>query len=382
MVLEKAEGKLKWLVEAHQPGNRNKWALEWKEQGKKVIGTLDSLIPEEIFYAAGMLPYRIIGSQKSDTTNAQLWRPVDVCRYCNHVLESLLTGELDFLDGLIFTDWDDDERRLFDVSHHLGKPAFNYIVHVPHQNTELAYNYYAKSLRRFISELEAALGTKVTEEGLWEAIEVYDKMRSLLTTLYEWRKRDVPPVSGAEALGIVMAAFFMPKDQYVSELESLMGYIDERKTTLKQSHSRLLVASDRLDNVGYMELIEEEGALVAMDDLDTGSRYLWQTVGNNGDPLYALAKRYISKPACPRMFFFDQQVEQVAQWVRDYKIDGVLHLPHMGSFDRLCCNPYFLERLTELGIPAMTFLREYHLANVGQLRTRIGAFLETLEPGV
>ncbi len=382
MVLEKAEGKLKWLVEAHQPGNRNKWALEWKEQGKKVIGTLDSLIPEEIFYAAGMLPYRIIGSQKSDTTNAQLWRPVDVCRYCNHVLESLLTGELDFLDGLIFTDRDDDERRLFDVSHHLGKPAFNYIVHVPHQNTELAYNYYAKSLRRFISELEAALGTKVTEEGLWEAIEVYDKMRRLLTTLYEWRKRDVPPVSGAEALGIVMAAFFMPKDQYVSELESLMGYIDDRKTTLKQSHSRLLVASDRLDNVGYMELIEEEGALVAMDDLDTGSRYLWQTVGNNGDPLYALAKRYISKPACPRMFFFDQQVEQVAQWVRDYKIDGVLHLPHMGSFDRLCCNPYFLERLTELGIPAMTFLREYHLANVGQLRTRIGAFLETLEPGV
>ncbi len=382
MVLEKAEGKLKRLVEAHQPGNRNKWALEWKEQGKKVIGTLDSLIPEEIFYAAGMLPYRIIGSQKSDTTNAQLWRPVDVCRYCNHVLESLLTGELDFLDGLIFTDWDDDERRLFDVSHHLGKPAFNYIVHVPHQNTELAYNYYAKSLRRFISEIEAGLGTKVTEEGLWEAIEVYDKMRRLLTTLYEWRKRDVPPVSGAEALGIVLAAFFMPKDQYVSELESLMGYIDDRKTTLKQSHSRLLVASDRLDNVGYMELIEEEGGLVAMDDLDTGSRYLWQTVGNNGDPLYALAKRYISKPACPRMFFFDQQVEQVAQWVRDYKIDGVLHLPHMGSFDRLCCNPYFLERLTELGIPAMTFLREYHLANVGQLRTRIGAFLETLEPGV
>jgi benzoyl-CoA reductase/2-hydroxyglutaryl-CoA dehydratase subunit BcrC/BadD/HgdB len=379
VILTNPETKLKWLIGVHQPENRNQWALEWKMQGKKVVGVLDSLIPEEIFHAAGMLPYRIIGSQKAGAPNAQLWRPVDTCRYCNHVLESLLTGELDFLDGIVFTDWDDDERRLYDVSHHACKPLFNYIVHVPHQNSELAYNYYTKSLRQFISDLEAAFRVKVSDEALWEAIKVYDEMRGLLLMLYEWRKREVPPASGAEVLGIVLAAFFMPKDQYVSELKPLIDYLKNRKTTLKRLRPRLLVASDRLDNLGYMELIEDEGALIAMDDLDTGSRYFWQSADGHGDPLYVLAKRYISKPACPRMYFFDKQVEQVAQWVKEYRIDGVLHLPHLGSHDRLCCNPYFLERLGDLGIPVMTFLREYRLTNVGQLKTRIGAFLENLK---
>jgi benzoyl-CoA reductase subunit C len=33
--------------------------MDYKKQGKKVIGFFCSYIPEEIIYAGGMLPYRI-----------------------------------------------------------------------------------------------------------------------------------------------------------------------------------------------------------------------------------------------------------------------------------------------------------------------------------
>jgi benzoyl-CoA reductase subunit C len=115
-----------------------------------------------------------------------------------------------------------------------------------------------------------------------------------------------------------------------------------------------------------------------MDDLDTGSRYFWGLVDTSLEPLYALAKRYISHLACPRMFFWDRQVEQVIEWVKEYRIDGVINYPQIYSYPRHYNDPYFREKLTEAGIPVTTIFRDYYLVNVGQLRTRIGAFIETL----
>ena len=377
MNAEDYEKKLQELVTVHLPQNRNRWALSWKEKGKKVVGILDTLAPEEILYAAGILPYRIIGTQNASTPLAEIWRPPDMCRYCNHVLESLLTGELDFLDGILFTDWDDDGRRLYDVPMHLGKPKFNYLLHVPHGDSEICVKIYERDFKRVVDWLHDSFNVVLNDDRLWEVIGLYNKMRRLLMKLYEWRKREVPPISGTEAAGIVMAAYFMPKEEFVSRLESLMAYLEQRKAPLKKLIPRLLVVSDHLDNLEYAKLIETYGT-IAMDDLDNGSRYFWDLVETDTNPLYSLSRRYITRPSEPCKWFWHKQVDRVIEWIKEYNIHGVLQLPHIGDQDRLCCAPYFLNRLKGLGIPAMSFTREYHFANVGQLTTRIEAFLETL----
>jgi benzoyl-CoA reductase/2-hydroxyglutaryl-CoA dehydratase subunit BcrC/BadD/HgdB len=373
------EDSLKSLIEASLPEFRNKWAVDAQEHGKKVLGFLTPLLPEEIIYAAGIFPYRLLGTQRGLTALAERWRPLNTCRFCDHVLESILSDEFPFVDGVIFTDFDDDERRLYDVCNYIGKMPFNYLIHVARHKTEEACDYFARSLRKLIGVIEEKFSVRITDDSLWEAISLYDKMRSLLMQLYEWRKREKPPVSGTEALGIVMASFFLPKEEYVSKLESLSGYLEKREAPVKHFRPRLLLASDHLDTLGYLRLVEDQGALVAMDDMDTGTRYFWKTVGSNRDPVYALAKRYLTRPADPRMPSWDEQVQQVIQWVKEYRIDGVLNFPHIGNVDRLCCVPFFTQKLKEAGIPCVTFQREYHVANVSQLSTRIGAFLEILE---
>jgi len=378
---EDYETKLKQLMSVHLHENRNRWALEAKRQGKKVMGILDASFPEEVFHAAGMLSYHLVGTYKANTPMADAWRPPDLCRYCHHVLESLLSGELNFLDGIVHDDWDDDERRLYDLALFLGKPAFNYLIHVPRSSSELAYKWYATQLQTLIKRLEVTFNVRVSNDSLREAMELHNRMRKLLRQLYEWRKREVPPVSGAEAIGIVMAAFFMPKEQFVAELESLMDYLEQRKTTLEKIHPRLLMISDHMHLMDYLELVEGEGVLIAMDDLDSGSGYFWNPVegGVADDPVYVLAKTQVSNPVAPCKWFWERQADQVIEWVKDYRIDGVLQMPHLGDANRLCCTPYMLERLRGLGVPAMSFTREYHLANVGQLKTRVSAFLETLK---
>jgi len=86
------EDKFKQLVSAGNPKNRTKRAQEWQKQGKKVIGVLDSLVPEEVIYAAGMLPWRIQGTWQEDVSRAMTYRHPQGNAFLNHVLESFLAG--------------------------------------------------------------------------------------------------------------------------------------------------------------------------------------------------------------------------------------------------------------------------------------------------
>ncbi|MDO8635519.1 MAG: 2-hydroxyacyl-CoA dehydratase family protein, partial [Dehalococcoidia bacterium] len=45
--------------------NRHRYAKEWKTRtGGKVVGCFCSYVPEEILYAAGILPVRLLGSNE------------------------------------------------------------------------------------------------------------------------------------------------------------------------------------------------------------------------------------------------------------------------------------------------------------------------------
>ena len=373
-----AEKRLKRLVEAGQETNRFNWAREWKTQGKKVIGLVDAYIPEEIIYAAGALPWHIFGTWRQNVPLASVYRPPNTCRYCAHVLESFMSGQLDFLDGAVGSDWDDDRRVLWSQWTHLKLMSFRHQLHVPVKDSGISRLEFTANVAGLKKGVEEFCGVKITDQALAEAIGVYNKMRSLLTRVYEMKKRDVPPLTGAETLGLTTAALVMPKDEYITELETLLPYLETRRPAMANLRPRLLVSADRLDNPAYIALIEDAGALVAMDDMDTGSRYFWKEVSVNGDPVAALAERYLSRPACPRMLFWKGQVSQMIEWVKEWKIDGVVNFTLSYSYPRVFGTPYLRDQLEAAGIPLITIQREYYLGSVGQLRTRVEAFTEIL----
>jgi benzoyl-CoA reductase/2-hydroxyglutaryl-CoA dehydratase subunit BcrC/BadD/HgdB len=377
---DQSEARLQALIGANGPESRNKWAHSYKTNGKKVVGIIDHYIPEEIIEASGMLPFFVSGTWSSVTPHAAVYRPANTCGYCSHVLESILSGDVNFLDALIGTDWDDDTRRLVDVLQALGKPLFAPLVHVPHQADERAYRFFARVLRKDVVEkIEEIGGMRITDSALRSAVDLHNEMRSLLRQVYEFRKREVPPLSGKEYLGLTTAAMVMPKRSFVEELRSLMAYIEIRKCNVSNKRPRILVTSDRLDNPAYFDLIEKAGCLIAMDDLDTGSRYLWKKVElDYSDPVYSLAKGYLNGLPCPRMFHWDKQVQQVIAWVKEFRIDGIINLPQIYSYPRVLLAPYFSEALRKEGIPETTVTRDYHLSSAGQIRTRVQAFLEML----
>ncbi|MFC1965488.1 2-hydroxyacyl-CoA dehydratase subunit D [Chloroflexota bacterium] len=374
------EMRLSSLVKGNSPEARKGHALEAKRKGKKVIGLLCSYAPEEIFYAAGMLPWRVTGTWDSDLSRAAVYRDLDSCRYCTHSLEALLRGELEFLDGIVASDWDDDRRRLFDVWCYVSKPAFAVTHTAPKSKTEISERYFAREISRMASALEYFGEQKITDEGLRHAIEVYNQTRKLVLQLYELRKRPVPPVSGAEFLGITTASMVMDKADFNAELQDLFPYLERRQVDLKPGQPRILISSDMLDNPLFLEIIESVGCQIVMDDLDTGSRYFNKLVDEHAeDAVTALARRYCRRPADSTALNWEEQIEQIIEWVRDFRVDGVIDMYEEFSPARQWRAPLMVRELKRQGIPCLRVSRGYDVGSVEQLRTRVAAFLEMMK---
>ena len=80
---------------------RHDYARAWKERtGGKVLGYFCTYVPEEILYAADVLPVRILGSHEpQDVTEPHIFGMY--CPFCRDCLAQGLKGRFDYLDGLM-----------------------------------------------------------------------------------------------------------------------------------------------------------------------------------------------------------------------------------------------------------------------------------------
>jgi len=232
--------------------------------------------------------------------------------------------------------------------------------------------------QRLIKELEKHFGVEVTEEGLRNAIKVYNKTRKLLRKLYELREKDKVPITGTEALGIVITSTVMPKDDYNKQLERLLGELDKREGIAGKP--RLMIVGSVNDDVELVRLVEDLGAVVVADSLCFGARCFWNLVEEEGDPLHAIVNRYWEHIPCPRMFGeYSRRYSFVRDIAKSGKVDGVI-LENIRFCDlHGADNTLYGRDLEAEGIPTLRLERQYGpLADIGRLKTRVQAFLERI----
>jgi benzoyl-CoA reductase/2-hydroxyglutaryl-CoA dehydratase subunit BcrC/BadD/HgdB len=143
-----------------------------------------------------------------------------------------------------------------------------------------------------------------------------------------------------------------------------------------------MIVGGELDDPGYIGTIEAQGGLVVVDSTCFGSRLMWRPVDEDEpDPIRALASYYIyDRPSCPRMYG-DQsrRIDYTRELAKEFRVDGII------GERLLFCDMWVVEHymtgldLEKDGIPFMKLDREYTLSGTGQLKTRVQAFLETIE---
>jgi benzoyl-CoA reductase subunit C len=87
----------------------------------------------------------------------------------------------------------------------------------------------------------------------------------------------------------------------------------------------------------------------------------------------------VERPSCPRFYGeHDNRAKFVVDMCREFKCDGVIG-ERLMFCDSWLVEHYMLgQDLKAAGIPLLKLDREYVTSGVGQLRTRVQAFLETM----
>lgn len=357
--------------------NRHRVVQQHRRPGQRVIGWLCSYFPEEIAYAAGMYPVRVMGGS-GETTTADAYLYTNMCSLVRSCLEEGFKGAYDYLDGFVTLNTCDHVRRLYDVWGPSQKTPFSYIIPLPHTISEASLAYFHQELGRFKGALEEAFGVSVTPEALLEAIRVYNRTRSLLQRLDDLRKLDAPPITGAEFLEVAVAGAILPKDLYNDMLEDFLHEVESRSGIPTDERIRLMLVGSELDDPSYLQMIEDMGGLVVADDLCTGSKYFWNLAEADGDPLLALARRYLTRPECPRMHPARNRLRHLRDMMVSHRVDAVVL--EVIKFCNLYGEDYTILRnyLRRMDIPLLQLSREYNLGAVGQMRTRVEAFFERI----
>ncbi len=356
----------------------NEFIQRWRAGGGKVVAYFCSYVPEEIMHAAGILPIRVRATGSTETEDGDTYLSNYNCTFTRHVLDLVLKDKFDFIDGMVAMNSCDHVRRLFDIVNQKAPRAFMQFLNVPHISADSTRAWYLREITALRRNLESHFGVEISDEKLLESIRLYNETRALLRAIHETRKSENPPLSGAEMLGITVSATAMPKEELNTMLRALLEELGSRPKR-NNYRARIMLVAGLLDDPNFLKVIEEQGALIVTESLCFGSRYFWNQADESIPPMEALADRYINHPPCPRMIAdHDRRFAFIREMTEEYSAEGII-CARLKFCDLWAGESALLRWSTrEADLPLLLLEKEYTPGGLGQLRTRVQAFIESM----
>jgi len=345
--------------------------------GRMPIGFFCPYVPEELLQAGGAIPIRLIGLPVK-ISHAQAHLQAYCCHLVKSSLESYLRGELDFLQGIVFSQSCDSMKGLADIWALQGRLAFQFNLKVPTRlNSPLARDFFKTELEGLKTALEKRLG-KISPESLQRANRLFNEIREQLRNLYALMRLDPGRLSGKVMAQVVRAGYLMDREQYLQMLTQFLELLPKQSEG-KAAGVPLYLSGNLVHSADWFSLIEEAGANIVHDDLCSGGRILRLDVQEGKDPLEALVDRYFTTYFCPTKHqgTLDHQ-EILLKEVQESGARGVVFLFYK------YCEPYYFDYpdlkkyLETRGFPTLLLEIEDPSQSREQMKIRLQAFVEML----
>ncbi|MEN6565206.1 MAG: 2-hydroxyacyl-CoA dehydratase family protein [Veillonellales bacterium] len=359
----------------------NSEVAAWKEKGGKVAGYFYPAVPEEILTAAGVLAFGIRGTGSRGTEMADAHFRQLNCGYTRSTFDQILQGEYNFLDGAVVFNQCDHLRRIYDNWLTIPNNPCYAFIYLPKKCDALAREFFEKEIIQFKKKTEEKFNVVITDDRLKEAIAVHNETRRLQRKIYDLKKLSVPPLGGADTMAIMLAATAMPRTRYNELLKGLLSELFKQTDNPSAGKKRLLYIGSHTDDIKFMETLESQGAMIVVDDTSFGYKATEGEISTNGDPLQAIIDYYFYTRAVTQRQYgtVDKRLERVAEIIKIFRIDGVI-TARLAECDQIAFEQFILKDfLKKSNIPSLDLEVEYILDSVGQLKTRVQAFLETME---
>ena len=360
--------------------NRHEYAKAWKARtGGKVLGYIETYMPEEIVYAAGLLPVRLLAKHEPDDyTDRQMYGN---CYATKDILRAFAKGEYDCIDGLVYAEGCQWAFHCHQNIINIRPEFFDHYVFVPdYPDARTSKSALRSELQVFREHIEAWTGREVTDEAIIGAVDVYNANRRLLRRIYELRKSDTPPILGSEAMEVMLACQVMDKAEANILLEEFLAELEKREPY--EDRIRLMLIGSETWDAGLEKQIEAAGANVVIDELDNGTSYILNEVIPQKDILLAIAHRYLERPHhAIKDNNWRRRPEHIFRLYEDWQADAVV------VAKQIYCHPHGTDNyavwklLRERQIPFHYFERDTTLPPA-ETAARIDALLAMVKPGI
>lgn len=370
-------------------GLRVKELTEAQKNGKKVIGAFCVFVPEELVIAADAILIGLCSGAEVAYDAAEQFVPRNTCALIKSAFGFKLGKVCPFTevaDMIVGENTCDGKKKAFEQFAKLNNGF--YLMDLPQVKSEAGHQLLKSEYLRFVEKLEEITGNKITKEKLKRAIEIVNKKRKAMHRLAKLRAFDATPISGLDVLLANQIYFFDDPERFTASINTLCDELEERiKQHIAVFHKetpRVIISGCPMavPNWKVPAVIETSGAVIIGEETCTGERGTQGLTDNSSDTLdellNAIVNRYLTID-CAVFTPNESRLEHIKEMVKEYKADGVIH------YTLQFCQPYAHEaisiekELEAVDIPVLAIDTDYSGEDMGQLKTRIEAFIERIK---
>ena len=361
------------------------------KEGKLAMGYTCYHVPEPLLNVGDCFSVRLRAPNTGSIDIATYYMSNYTCEFARALVERAIEGGYQFLDAMIGVDACSMMNRAmehFEILQVNEKPNF-FVTHadIPFKITDYTLEAYTKQMRlRVLDVMHEKYGVDVSDDAIRKAVAEHNEVCEILSEIGELRKLERPPITGYEFHVLNLVSYTCPKYLILPYLRETLEEIRNRVPDAKPWYrARVSIVGSEIDDPNLTRLIEGCGAFVVSDRYCFGStpgREIIQ-LSEDGDPLKEICLHYMKHSECARWIADDkvaQRRETADRLAREYGAEGIIYEQmkycDYWGFERALVSHIMAE---EKNWPVLSIDRLYNNGNSGQLRTRVQAFVESLE---
>ena len=387
--------ELKHLIyfESLLEDTNNELVRKAESEGDLALGYTCFHAPEVLMNLGNCFSVRLRAPHTNSMELATYYMANNSCEFARALLERALEGNYSFLHAMIGVDVCEANNRAIEnmeIMHMQGedKDKFFYCnLDIPYSDDEDCVEHVREQVsRKILKPLRENYGIDTSDDAIRAAVSEHNEVCRILTEIGELRKLDIPPITGYEYAVLVLVSYTCPKRLILPYLHVTLEEIRSRKTDAEKDYRvRVVVVGSEIDDPQLIKLIEGCGALVVADRYCYGSFPGRQEIilSDTEDALTQVCRWYLQNTECPRqsaMHRVKYRNDHVAQLIKDFNADGAIYeqmkFCTYWSYERVIASQVMPR---DYGIHMLSIDRPYISGQSGQLRTRVQAFVESLE---
>lgn len=369
----------------------NELVRQAQADGSIVLGYTCYHIPEVLLNVDNCISVRLRAPKTGSLDISTYYMSNYTCDYARALVERAIEGGYQFLDAMIGVDACSAMNRSmehFEVLKVNSKEKF-FVTHtdMPLKVTDYYIDSYATQMREHVlNRLTETFGVDTSDEALRKAVAEHNEVCKIITEIGDMRKLPNPPITGYEFHVLNLVTYCCPKSKILPYLKETLAEIKKRKVDAKPWYRcRVALIGSEIDDLDMTRMVEDAGAMIVADRFCFGSTPGREVIELNDtdDVLTQICAHYLKTTQCPRYMSQEKIQERrdtINRLATENGAEGIIYesmkFCDFWAFERALASHIMNE---EYGWPVLSIDRPYMARSSGQLRTRLQAFVESLE---